>query len=1584
MQTKLPEWLGELRDLLSPRVKLRENSGGVLLRLQGRTWRARPGASDDLALRTFAPRLFPACAGVVPSSDGFFLIEEAPRGVRLDHHPGERQYQRLAMLNWTLHSAGYTPGDVELQRLFSTDSGLKMLALPGTGVEERAAMALAWARAFVTGRKATAGMRADKLAPLIQRVLGGESALPGMLRATIAQLPDADTWRNRIRGCLDAAMSGDIPRILVASDTDQGAAIHALVCEGAAEKELCAGDGVLFSSRQDVRLIGPTTASDCERRLGRLSPGPTVAIVVGSYLDVSRELEHVGQVVGAPEVSGRGMFEWLRPLGAEASRVVEELVPALEQDPATARRTVAALIERAGARMDGAEITIASDWVEHWQGARSRDVGLSVMRQDAARVAQLIALSPGGLHAENLADTKELAHGASMLEDLGVAVRKGDALVAPEGSRAPVTDVASRRAMLLWLSERDHLAPDQRQPLREAWRMGLGLRAGDLSCWEDDGGEELFHGLIAEQAYTEALLLAEAHAAGAVRTDSGPPSLDVLYSACDLAFALWKPRRLRRMLRMWLRGYSGEWRAVALGLLGRVERNLGGSDVYVPLIDELERLCADLPRFPREQALIEGAFCSCPDDPARARELLKGVSKHPAKAAKYLCAARMHMIHAECGLVAIQIEESFSHVQQARDVLSPRGLFTRRARLEAEIEQRHMTCHSMLSFYKVDADLLLQPIRDTQERTGVVGDILRAAIVGDWLMRMRTWEVGLMTLEQMNGVLAEARPDNLRGYLIALYQLEECALYRGECGAARQLSARIGALSKGADRNQTIYSAWRRHEGLRRALAGDLPRALSVWRESRSWHIPEPWRSRTHMLRRGEWGFVLMVAGKFKRAAFWLQQTFERLANMSAAGRGSSYLMCRMLCDLIRGRELSGEDHEYIEAFTDRGYIFSRVCKYIADAAKGTLDWQIVGERIEEVPAPEFWRALGLCSAAVVAKRLRRPEAVVLARSARTLLTQEWVVFRRWLDAEFPEPEESSRELGADVLQALHEMRMPREPSPFEFSKLACTAAARATAASGAMAQAALDNPAMTGEFDGQLRDVLERALLGETVQDNGCVAISLQSPFGALAVRTSSTTALESLNAVAERLGELHELAESRNDLQSRRRKGREVVRAAWSLASGDPTLAVRLAALRSLVLAETGASEAGLALVRGTDVLLTTGNPAHWTGEATQPVDPTFRLRARISGGDTVSLDESTLKAARALAEILSASPERLRLELGRPADDEDLTIGGEPAGRSAAVRRLHDDLRRFADLDLAVTITGEPGSGKDQAARALHGLSARSSQAHVVVDCPTLRRETAASELFGHVRGAFTGATHDHIGMLERAGEGTLQVEGIVDLDSSIQAMLLRAFQARTFLPVGGQREREFKARIVVTSTESLQDLVAAGKLREDLAQRLQGVTLKIPPLRERGEDSLLIARHVLSVQAQQLNRRLRLTKPGERYILDHNWPGNVRELRAAVTRAAVMTDDDEIGLAELQTPDLGNAPGTLLLPADTPGLNTTTRVILGTLRQLGETQPGALARRLGLSRTTVSTGLSHLARSGFCERLGRGRATRYRAL
>ena len=1232
--TNLPAWSARLVDLLPANAKLRERDAGLFLRMQRQLFRTRPAVEGEFSMRAFAPSLFGRCVGVLTDDDGSFLIEAPAHGLRLDRARGEARYQQLALLVWGLHCAGHTPADIELQRILATDSGLRLLAPPEIGDEARAAMALAWARAFVTGRKATAGLRADRLSPLVLRVLGGEEAAGTMLRLRLGALPDVASWREAIHVNVERAMSAEIPIVVVATDAEQAAAIHALACEAAAALRINAGDGVPFlRGDRALRLLGPLSIRECETRLGRLSSGPTLAIVIGASLDAARELEHVGEIATGVKVNARGLFDWLRPLGVEPSLAVEELAPLLERDPAGARQLVAALIERAGAVVADDGPGLSPGWVEHWQAIRGRRSALSVLQPDAARVAHLLSLSPGGLDFKAVDDSRDLKRGAVMLQDIGIAVRDHEVLRPADGARITPDNAATRRALLQWLSEREHFAPDQQSDLREAWRIGLRLRSGDLACWHDDGAEKLLNRLADRGAHAEALQLIESHAAGAVRTPAGPPSIDVLYLARDLGMAHWRPRRFRRLLRMWLRGYDGEWRAVTLAVLAHVERLMGGVESYAGLIKELEQLCGYLPRFPREQALIEAAHCCCLDEPARALELLKGVSARPARAATYLCESRMLAVHAECEFVAIRIEESFALVQQAREMLSRSANRLMRARLEAEIEVRHMVCHSMLTFYRTEAEVLLQPVRALEAEHGCIGDILRGAIVNDYLMRMRTSEVGLMTPEQMDFVLAEARPDNLRGYLIALYQLEENAIHRGDFGVARQLSARIAALNSTGDHNQLVYSAWRRHDAVTHAIAGDMHKALQMFALSRSWHISEPWRTRTWILRRGEWGFVQMAAGKWDKAARSFQDAFDALAEMSAKGRGGVYLMCRCVCDMMAGRPVVGEPAEYVTAFVERGYIWSRLVQLLTQAFDDARNWSALADRVEEVAAPDFWKALALSFGAVLARRAHSPAAEHLAWTARSKLRPDWAALARWLDAEFPAQEPVGAALPAAALRAVFEMQLPQQLSQRAFAELAAEALRKASGGRAA-AHVGLDTSVFSdGRADGDLAAVLERGLLGETVDENGLCALGLRTPFGAIALKGDGNGSnLPVLKAVAQRLAELHELADVRQLKNVRRVQGREAVRAAWALTSGDPSPAARLGALHTLVMAETGATGCELMVLRGNAELLTSGSVAGWTGEASHALDTSLRLRARITGGDPLELGESTRRAARA----------------------------------------------------------------------------------------------------------------------------------------------------------------------------------------------------------------------------------------------------------------------------------------------------------------------------------------------------------------
>ena len=249
----------------------------------------------------------------------------------------------------------------------------------------------------------------------------------------------------------------------------------------------------------------------------------------------------------------------------------------------------------------------------------------------------------------------------------------------------------------------------------------------------------------------------------------------------------------------------------------------------------------------------------------------------------------------------------------------------------------------------------------------------------------------------------------------------------------------------------------------------------------------------------------------------------------------------------------------------------------------------------------------------------------------------------------------------------------------------------------------------------------------------------------------------------------------------------------------------------------------------------------------------------------------------------------------------------------GSSAAMRAVQKTIGRLADGDATVLVTGETGSGKEVVARALHDHGCRASAAFVAVNCAAIPRDLLESELFGHVRGAFTGATADRPGAFRNAHGGTLFLDEIGDMDSAMQAKILRVLQERVVTPVGG-RPVPVDVRIVAATHRDLAARIAEGAFREDLFYRLAVVPLHLPPLRERIADIVPLAEHFLR-QAGGPS----LSAEAAAVLVRHTWPGNVRELRNAMQRLAALVRAPQAGapdLAFLATPPA--RPGALDWP------------------------------------------------------------------
>jgi two-component system response regulator HydG len=256
----------------------------------------------------------------------------------------------------------------------------------------------------------------------------------------------------------------------------------------------------------------------------------------------------------------------------------------------------------------------------------------------------------------------------------------------------------------------------------------------------------------------------------------------------------------------------------------------------------------------------------------------------------------------------------------------------------------------------------------------------------------------------------------------------------------------------------------------------------------------------------------------------------------------------------------------------------------------------------------------------------------------------------------------------------------------------------------------------------------------------------------------------------------------------------------------------------------------------------------------------------------------------------------------ELRRALDDRYAL--GALIGPSAPMRDTFELVRRVADATLPVVIVGETGVGKTLIARALHAESERAGAPFVSVNCAALPETLLESELFGHVRGAFTGASGSRAGLFAEASGGTLFLDEIGDMQPALQAKLLHALESGRVRPLGASKEREVDVRIVTATHRDLRTLVAAGSFREDLLYRLEGVVIELPPLRQRREDIPHLAQHFLT-QARARHPRAtveRFSAAATRVLLEYRWPGNVRELEHAVGRAVLLGRGEEVEVSD----------------------------------------------------------------------------------
>src|SRR5216117_1388843 len=277
-------------------------------------------------------------------------------------------------------------------------------------------------------------------------------------------------------------------------------------------------------------------------------------------------------------------------------------------------------------------------------------------------------------------------------------------------------------------------------------------------------------------------------------------------------------------------------------------------------------------------------------------------------------------------------------------------------------------------------------------------------------------------------------------------------------------------------------------------------------------------------------------------------------------------------------------------------------------------------------------------------------------------------------------------------------------------------------------------------------------------------------------------------------------------------------------------------------------------------------------------------------------LSLEKTVLVVSNALRQRrLEAENRALRARV-----DRHHTMVGE----SHAMRQLREQVAMAAPTNGRVLIYGENGTGKELVARAIHALSRRRSGAFVEVNCAAIPEELIESELFGHVRGAFTGAVADRRGKFEVADGGTIFLDEIGDMSLKTQAKVLRVLQEQTMDAVGGTTRIKVDARVLAATNKDLQAEIRAGRFREDLYFRLNVIPIFVPPLRDRQEDIPLLADHFMAEFAREYGRRLKQFDPDARSLLQqYPWPGNVRELRNVIERLMIMVPGDTISPADL---------------------------------------------------------------------------------
>ncbi len=335
---------------------------------------------------------------------------------------------------------------------------------------------------------------------------------------------------------------------------------------------------------------------------------------------------------------------------------------------------------------------------------------------------------------------------------------------------------------------------------------------------------------------------------------------------------------------------------------------------------------------------------------------------------------------------------------------------------------------------------------------------------------------------------------------------------------------------------------------------------------------------------------------------------------------------------------------------------------------------------------------------------------------------------------------------------------------------------------------------------------------------------------------------------------------------------------------------------------------------------------------------------------------LDELQIRIQRAL-ERRSLRQRANILERGLTPPD----LGNSFVGNSPEFRRLLSLIDRVAPSDATVLITGETGAGKERVAKLIHARSSRRSRPFVVVECAALQESLLQSELFGHERGAFTGADRAKPGLFEVANGGTIFLDEIGEVSPATQTKLLRVLDTSTFRHVGSTREIRVDVRILTATNRDIPAMVRQGLFREDLFYRLSTITVEVPSLRARGDDVSLLAQHFATVLNERFGSNKRISEPAMQLLRRHNWPGNVRELLHVVEASLVLCEGSEVLPehlpASLQNPTVAAPAGTCAQNSSLPTLQELELAHIRMAIEASKGHRGNAAKILGISERNL---------------------------